>query len=300
MSNWVNAQFTIDDAIARRESVWELLVKNWGATGMAGGDGYSASFPQVGERGLPTVAGIAIGPRSTVDRCFVANSLQKVIPAGVTWDYAQRLSVGTPILYPQVGLREVVQASAPPLTPDVGRASLVIYPVGAVSTFGPPTGEDSTLIPSGTYTAADGTAQTMAPGLGLNKVFVGPVLDLLFFLGSGVVYAPPARVQASFSQVLAATGGDELLFSVPVFGRKKVFITARCTAASTFVVGALQTIQGKTQPGEVLLYTGASVAANVSTQIVIDPCGADYLLLYNKAPFVVGLRSMVATITAED
>ena len=74
--------FEISDALATSQDVYEAQFPDWGVrTVVAGLQAVNPNFqfPPPGVKGLPTIAAIAIGPRSTVDRCWASWDRQKLV-----------------------------------------------------------------------------------------------------------------------------------------------------------------------------------------------------------------------------
>src|SRR5512147_2258443 len=101
---------SIEDATKLGYDVYEVLFADWGITNYPSTIFTNMQFPQPGQPGIPaTVAGIAIGPRSTVDRCWVSyNPLKKRNPlvANQPNGLLRMLSVESPLMF--------AQASGPP------------------------------------------------------------------------------------------------------------------------------------------------------------------------------------------
>lgn len=305
---WLNSQFTIEDAITRDFDTWELLITDWGYKGSAAiaADPYSWSFPKVGQRGLPTVQGIAIGPRSTVDRCFVSYGLQKVIPGGINYDYSRRLVLGAPLMFAQVGTREIVQASSPvvvpptPPTPASGAASLVVYPQSGLADTG---GNQDTTMYGLNYYRTGPSAPPAGVGFfgpsaladGVN--FQSPTLHLIFFLKPQAVAANTKRepyvLNGQKTIPIASYNTYVLVAQVPTYGRKTVKVqvryldpSAEAGATSTIRIGALQTMLTSgpqaAMTETLLADTAAVVTDNLSAQVSLTDVRADYINLYLK------------------
>lgn len=292
---WLNSQFTIEDALARDFDTWELLVTDWGQL-LTPADTYSWSFPKVGQRGLPTVQGIAIGPRSTVDRCFVSYSLEKVIQGGINYDYSRRLVLGAPLMFSQVGAREIVQGNVVPTTaptPAVGMASLVIYPQSGTDTGG----NDDTTMYGATYdrpgpgTPVAGTGVFGAGGIAAGVEWQSPTLHLIFYLKPQAVNAPPKREPYVLGGACTLVPGDwgtyVLAAQVPTFGRKTIKIIAKRLGAAgdgtSIRVGAIQSmiVSGVGGLVETILADTAVVVGNQTAyRIDLTNVQADYINLY--------------------
>lgn len=123
MGTIYNPPFTVEDAIARGHDVFEVIFTNWGISAnnppRTLTDFTNLQYPQPGQPGLPaTLAGIAIGPKSTVDRAWVTFNLGKRANLAEPvngYQLIREVSVEAPLLF--------TQASNPnqrnnPLDPD--------------------------------------------------------------------------------------------------------------------------------------------------------------------------------------
>jgi len=300
---WLNSQFTIEEAIARDFDTWELLITDWGQR-TTPADEYSWSFPKIGQKGLPSVQGIAIGPRSTVDRCFVSYSIQKVVSGGINYDYTRRLVLGSPLMFAQVGAQEIVQPNPAPLfapTPAQGAASLVIYPQSGTDTGG---NQDTTM-----YGTTYNRTGAGAPGGGIGVFGDGgiadgvdwqsPTLHLIFFLKPQAVNAPAKRgpyVLGGTHTLQPADTTYHLVAQVPTFGRKTIKIVVNqlsdATEAIAVRVGAIQSMITSGVGGltEGLLLEQTSAATGFQSYLgTIQNVQADYLNLYLRGSTSTGL-----------
>ncbi len=269
---WINSAFTINDAIARDQNTWDLLISDWGR--IAATDGYSHSFPKVGERGMPTVFGVAIGNQSEVDRCFVANDIEKIVPGQVTWDVAHRLSIGSPLIFPQIGSSDSIVKNGSPLNPSTGEATLVIYPTGTSSIVS--NGGVSPTLFGATYRKADGSTVAFPA--------ITPLLHLVFYLKPPVAGAPTSRAPWTLNLTDTALAPQtEKAFVFPTFGRKKFFVdmvTNGIGAAVDYRVAVIRNCTFMATVGEVTVGTAAGVAINVPHAFTVDPAYADFGIVY--------------------
>lgn len=299
---WLNSLFTIDDAIARGFATWDLLVTGWGyqPAGPVVYD-YSKSFPKVGEKGLPSVYGVAIGNQSSIDRCYVSYALEKLQintdPDAASWDAAHRVSVGSPIMFPQAGQREIVQNPSPSaiLAPENGKATLVVYPTATASEFSGAR-DESTLF-TGAYRKADGTTASFTGATSYTSV----LLHLVFFLQPPTVGAAPIRMPATWrGSGNAGVGTETLIGAIPTFGRKTVAITLRngIGAATTWRIATIKNINLAPTIGEVTDTTFAAVPVSESRRLVITNCDSDAVLIY--ATIAAGAGSSTFEVCATD
>lgn len=244
---WLNAEFTIDDALAQGMDTWDLLIDDWGNVDAA--DPTSFAFPAVGSRGLPTIYGMAIGNQSDVDRVFVAYSIEKLIPSNVDWDVAHRLSVKAPLMFTQIGQREIVRANLVDPnaeTPATGKATVVLYPRASVAGGSSNNnGGMPTTLWGADIVDPDGTAAVAG--------FVNPLLHVVFFLKPPAVGPSYHRNDSSTSVTwtdlssVVYTIADGLGTSragVPVFGRKTLVVSGSATAAAAPGADVLVEVRG--------------------------------------------------------
>lgn len=267
---WLNSGFTIDDAISRGFSTWDLLISDWGR--IASLDPTSFSFPAVGQKGMPTVQGIAIGDQSEVDRCFVAYDIEKMIPGNITWDIAHRLSVGSPLMFPQPGSRSPV-ANGSPLNPLTGESNLVIYPTGTASIIN--NGGVSPTLFGATYLKKDGSSHAFPA--------INPLLHLVFYLKPPTVGAPSKRAPWSLidSTTSGAIDGETLIAAIPTFGRKRVIIDYRAVGGVTdFRAALIHNCTNMATLGESTDFIELAIPDNSGRSYLIEPADADFTMVY--------------------
>lgn len=318
--------FLIEEANARGMDMFEVLFNSWGVINIATpSQKYSnISYPNAAGPGIPVaLAGIAIGPFSTVDRAWVSYSAQKGlnVPASVLYenitDRARRLSVGSPLLFHNSG-KDKLNLQADDTTPPDPKAAMAkgILAIFAASqtiagnptpysftsiSQGPGIQQDTTVLPA-TYFDINGNAQPFGsndavphiPGTTVS-VFVPPQLHLYFYLKAPVLPLPASRAPYEMTsgnfQLGTAEEGDEVpIGQIPIFGRKRVRVALR-----TFISGAgdqpvvirAATIRGINQdPNNVWEVNAETITmANVGTdEIDLELPEADYLLLYGQSP----------------
>lgn len=276
-------QFTpvnIGEAVARGHDVFDLIIGGWGTTA---DDRWPAQNRFSNALGLDiSPAGIAIGPESTVDRCWIS------------WDPAKKVTEATeetsqtlvrcitnerPLMFSQpAGRKEAFNTGTP--AGAIERALMFVFP-----TYGPPntTGQAwpepgtiaQTLSPDGYY-RADGTFNN-----GFSPT-VPPQLHLQFLLKRDVL--PPTGKRAPFN----AFGGNGFL--LPTFGRRHIHVVASTSAPTggSFRLAALRGVHNVPQSGPTAHFRlqetteglKTTTAADESVHFnLCDPC-ADYTLLY--------------------
>jgi len=265
---------SIEEAYRRGQAIYELRLSNWGNVG-AGQDANSYRSPIF----VRPVLGVAISPDSDVPACIVQRSLgplatSSIFVAGSVGQEDLVLNKGTPLLFPQA-------------------APIRINALGQ-DLFGD------------TYTDSVGASQPFGTTQPLT-VFGAPELKVLFLLSGSALLASPRNafnVQATHT---FAGGGEELVYAVPILGRRAVRVTAR-TAAGTTVTLRTTIIVGRwfRPPGfgpvidntkEAQLSTTAIGAATTATVLATDP-EAPWLLI--KATRTVGGGTLTWTARASD
>lgn len=295
-TGWLNnPAYTVNDAIDRGQDVYEVLVYGWG-TALP----QCRQWPPEGLPGLATsVAGIAIGPRSTVDRAWLSYNLMKpralpFIP-GVT-DRLRRLSVDTPLIFPQAnmpnGRNQPGAQNDPVATQTISGALYVFAEQNIPGALGPlpiefayPVVSDTTVLP-GNYTDVHGVNRIMfsdAAGAAPNTSMF-PLLHLYFYLKTPINYVPPKRFPLEVQKVgtAIAAGSEKLLAQIPTFGRKYIRIMMMCSVTANFRIGALRGIQEQNGMQEQPVDQALAVPANTPT--ILGSCAvadfADYTNLY--------------------
>lgn len=328
MGTLYNPPFTVEDAIARGHDVFEVVFTNWGIspnnppTVLA--DFTNLQYPQPGNPGLPaTLAGIAIGPKSTVDRAWVTFNLGK--RADVTqpvdgYNLIREVSVTSPLVF--------TQASNPnqsnnPLDPDdpvktlTEKGALYVFPFVDRPNTPPPGGSavqiinpgsslatprnDSTVLPK-RYRDANGTLHnfrnSLVPSL-TAPVFVPPTLHLVCYLKNPYHYPPTARAPLQYrgqgaieANGLDLTPPEKLIVSLPTFGRRRIAIEMHMNANSNpaevgnanFRAGGIISMGQLEEIQEVTLASQTNVAPGVPALLDINVQGVDYLNLYAACP----------------
>ena len=320
--------FSIDDANASTQDTYDLDFSNWGLRASAG-DNTNLRFPQPGSGPIATtLAGLSIGARSTVDRCWVTWDRQKFVPPtqgrlsySPHVSLPRYLSLGTPLVYPQAnsGAPGMID-SAGGLVEALQKGWLYIFAYGDTAV-----GADSsphfgnagltTILPT-TYLNQFGGSSTFSSSDG---AFEAPYLHLVLNLrATGAVLAPASRrfpLNRGTTSSVDGSGTPNRLALIPIFGRKRVAVQAVSYNAGAgdgpqvcnFYVGLIRNVNelGDPQGGGRACSTveapaGSALAvpaSQIATQFVIDnPC-ADYVVLYASSAVA---NQVAFTITAED
>lgn len=318
--------FLIQEATARGMDLFEVLINSWGVINIVTpSQKYSnIMYPDASGPGVPiALAGIAIGPFSTVDRAWVSYSAMKGlnVPGTVLYenitDRARRLSVDSPLLFHNSGKDKIILQADDTTPPDpkaaMAKGILAIFAASQTIVAnptpysftqiaqGPGIQQDTTVCPQ-TYFDINGNAQPFGsndstphiPGTTVS-IFAPPQLHLYFYLKAPVLPLPASRApyemtSGNFVLGAAEEGSEVPIGQIPIFGRKRVRIAIR-----TFVSGAgdqpvvirAATIRGINQdPNNVWEVNVETITiADVGTdEIELDLPAADYLLLYGQSP----------------
>jgi hypothetical protein len=299
-----NPPYSISEAESRGDDVYEVLVTGWGYP-----DGVNMSalqWPPAGEISVPvSLAGIAIGPRSTVDRCWVSYNLNKTgqqTGDGVTaTDRLRYLSRDAPLIYTQQAspgtTKNTPGSQNDPINTMVKKGCLYVYPgVSLESTFdpnyydGPPFEQLSTIVPSfvdgGTYTDVNGVVRI----IGIDaEAWAPPTLHLLCFL-KPIIYTPQKRSPLLYSDLIPVIGGSEqCIAQIPTFGRRSMHIMMMAkggAGTATFRVGALRGMKfSNSTDAQEAPVDSISTPVAVDTPTILSYCAgqdvyADYINLY--------------------
>lgn len=283
---WLNSAYTIDDARARGDDVWDLLIDGWGDP--TDPTGYGGSFPKVGERGLPTVFGVAIGPRSSVDRCYLAYSLQKEVSEALEYDFLRSVSLGSPAMFSQIGLRTPVVNGEP------FNSSLVVLPDKAGLPSG---GFDSNTKYRATYKDPGGVTRTLT-----TATFVRPLLHLMFYLRPPALFPPTQRTVYNINSNSDVSSAAPQVIAFPTYGRKRVYVSLNNGDDDMHVTinGIRYSDDGDGPVQAVPIVTSTAVLNDTVAGFTIDPAEFDYIIV-NATPDTPATTNTVNyVVTARD
>ena len=243
--------FSVEDALARSQDVYEVEFTNWGvrATPIGTAADVNLQYPPPGVRAVPaSLAAISLGPRSTVDRCWTTWDRQKIltVPASDIQDPSAVISpsrivtVGAPLLFSQA-TRVGSLGQNPPGGPGqsayeaMQQGLLYVFPWGA-PIDGPPAAPSSLNIWATSNRPLTGVlgATTTLPSsyismFGTNIPFEltneteKPFLQLLLYLKQPGLSPPTSRGPFLRTGEWGFAGGaGGYVRRVPIFGRKHV------------------------------------------------------------------------------
>lgn len=318
--------FTIDDAKSSSQDLYEVQFPDWGVRDVPVGQvavNQNFQFPPPGAKAIPSLAGIAIGARSTVDRCWVSWDRQKLVNATSNGSEApkgmesrvRQLSVECPLMFSQAGKIGSPLPSTMPTPPDINNSPvtamhnglLYVFPKepfpdavgtannGASSNAVMTQAYATTILPEN-YTDQTGKSRPfLIPPAGSN--FIYPYLELYLFLRPPL-YAPPiSRFPFFTSYVQPAPGAVTPIGYVPIFGRKHVTVGLQNLAEVTdYTLGIIPCIRendpgANSPPFELPAGSASAVPVGKSALFQLsNPC-ADYLVIYanpaNPSPVYV-------------
>lgn len=316
-----NPQFLIDEAQQRGVDVYEVLVDDWSVN--QGGD-INLQWPPAGQAGVPvSIAGIAIGPRSTIDRCWVSYDLQKQklgVDLSIT-DRLRRLSVDSPLIYGQAANRGITPdySIITPVEEQVQKGPLVITayagivgdpsnlggsPYPGATTFGP---VDSTVMPL-EYVDVNGVTRNFIPESSptASPGALNPLLHLLIYLKAPPPFVPTRRfplILRGKSIPQPSTQSEFIVAQIPVYGRRqiKLMMVGHGTGPWSFRIGGLRALAAA-NPSFLNIYEepvdGTTTPVADGVPVVLSACnglntGLDYLNIYATTAQEIGLSSFV-------
>ena len=289
---------SLKEAIARSADVYDVWVNEWGTRIANNPPTFlrDDSYPDYGQPGIPdSIAGVAIGPESHVDRCWITvNSSKDFRLVQDTLLYTREVSVEQPLFFTQPA------KVGPPLStfddgiaplPQHAQAQNLFYVFADIKR--PGVDITSTQLPP-TYLKADFTsADINQPLPALNTRRVGPRLQLRFLLREGV-FVPNKRAPVLWGSVNNETVGvdagvETAIFKYPIYGRKRIAIQMRgdntggVNDTFRFRIAVLRTINydqivQEETVGDKTITCDANGRAGTSFRIC-DPAAA-YLILY--------------------
>ena len=298
--------FTVEDALARSEEAYEVEFKEWGWRGALPTPNVPSvnfQFPPPGQPGLSSsLAAVAIGPRSTVSRCWLAWDRRKpldVKPADVVDRPAvisttRELAVGAPLLFAQNAAKGIL-GSTQSAYEAMQRGLIYAFPFGLPPAFPnveargdqPLTGQGGTTTATPhEYVDQFGVLQAWP----VDQTAERPFLHLILYPKLPAFYPPPLR--APMLRSAANVVGDTRKFLWPVYGRRSIRVSAISHAYDTgvasqadYFVGLIRNVNESAWSGvynqapvfEVTAASALAVAGNTPINLAVDHPGADYV-----------------------
>lgn len=277
----VNEVITYEQAFARGYPVWELQFQDWGYNS---GSGLVSVYPQNGAntKGLKSVYGVSIGPRSIVDRSFLLFDPQVIVDETSLSppDFLRAFNRRAPLMFSQLGSN-----------PDAkSRASSVLAPITALRVGASPSALGVTGVSRPTVvTNSNFIPEGSAVAIALVPVD-RPLLQVVFYLTAPVIGPPTARYVYDGETTRVFTGAETETYigSFPVMGRDRISIILELTSASpqaqmTYrIAGHRCSI---TAPREVTLNATVNVNPNNPDIVKISDPGVDWINVWG-APLV--------------
>lgn len=314
--------FSIEDAISTSQDTYDVDFDAWGYLQVAGGgDPNNVRYPAPGKAAIPTtLAAVSIGPRSTVDRCWISWDRQKnlTLPNDVNaYDFTSQLrplTIDAPLLYSQATNKGTLVPVTEGTSAAMQRGLLYAfaYDSGVDAPFhSGSSGLNTTILPE-KYVDQFGVERFFNAQTGY---FEAPFLHLVLGLRSPRFAVPTKRLAYRRTQkisVLLANPKTQMMM-VPIFGRKHVSVQMMSYTDGVllgrtcdFWVGLIRNVNesnvvapNNTSP-VFEAPAGSALATPPSTPIsfnLSNPC-ADYLVVYSTA--AVGNASVFVTVCAED
>lgn len=284
---------SIEEAKKRGYDVYEVLFANWGVTNYPATNFADMQFPQPGQPGIPaSLAGIAIGPRSHVDRVWVSyDPLKKrneKIP-GQPNGLLRVCSLDSPLMFAQAagapGVKNDPGAVNDPALTLSDKGQLYIFPMSnrpaGDITFTFPSEQETTVLPPN-YKDVNGATRVFGPRA------LGPFLHLYLYLKVppiALTYTKRAPLQISGQIIIPPQeeGNEIVVAQIPTFGRRAIKVMMRTGIEADFRVGALRGISQL--PGMYEQPVDQALLVPGGTPTVLSPCNecchyADYTNLY--------------------
>lgn len=295
--------FTFVDANGFGQEIFELLFSLWGLR-QSDPDPTIANvnmqYPSPPGDGIPnSVAAVAIGPRSTIDRCWVSWNRQKPFPqnsiSGNLRTFTHVVSLGSPLFYTQgANVGGIGVVNSPVIACQKGL--FYVFPRGSndeTSVDAPLNDPNlSTVLGTQYVSGLDGT--TLLPFSTVNGNHENPFLHLYLY-NKPMRFPPGPRYPMYRASTQPITTVRRCIGQLPVYGRRRIRITWTSTTSTVFEVGLLRGFQETAAINleEIVSTSGSIVRGSVT---INDPC-ADYLNIYGTGD---GAGDVTYSLTAID
>lgn len=314
-------EFSIDDALASSQDVYEVQFPDWGVRTQPAAQASvnpNFQFPPPGIAAIPTsLAALAIGPRSTVDRAWVSWDRQKLVAAIpgtqevnpiVKESRLRRVSVEHPITYACASKRGILPSTlvSPPVanlfqnnspTHAMDTGLLYVFPKDSQPPYvnsqdiadasAVMVDPDRTTILPAHFIDQAGVTWPFSPNTNANAVLITPYLELVLYFRSPLISPPTSRAPYHLdtaAQVTVLNTLEPVAF-IPIYGRKHVGLTLlnRNLHTTDYRIGFLRITREEainSTPFEGAGGTALAVAAGHTADFKFDnPC-ADYLTIF--------------------
>jgi len=302
---------TFADAKQLGDNVYELILTNWGNRGMAqdpnnGSISYppvvtpqppigNGSIPILGQFTLPEIpslAAIAIAPRSDIDRCIVHYvPLPQVPPTFVNLPLVPgpdlvncTIDQGFVNKGGILQSEQVLDTHAPLIGQQPGPIIIRAHPVAWFA---------DRYFPLGGGPGQPYGTQLAGQTFGYNgPIWINPELRLLLYFNGRAALPPTARAPFHLSFLCSPDATDRIIRVMPIVGRRRVRVSARnrsavavnVTITGTFseVLATSNTVApfGITDHFEVLLAASVAIAADQSNVFTIESPGVSFLIIH--------------------
>jgi len=234
--------YSIDDALARNNEVFEVEFERWGTRLHAPSAVWpepNLQWPPPGSRPIPSsVAAVAIGPRSTIDRCWISWDRQKILTIPVednldpnaVVNVPRIVTIDAPLLFPQATMK------GPTLSRETQSWwDAMQFGTAYVFPWGPRPGQNS--LGQGQGNQGHGGAYGTTTGFYVSQTYVSykgetlpftpleePFLHLLLYTKLPA-FAPASKRAAMLRETTWSVGEDDFVALYPIFGRKHVNVS---------------------------------------------------------------------------
>jgi hypothetical protein len=319
--------YTVEDAIARSEVIYEVDFSEWGGYDPAlpfAMPQVGMQYPPPGQRGLPaSLAGVSIGPRSEVDRCWLSWDRQKPLnrpnAEAVTAGFispSRIVTADAPLWFPQRGRLGQIDSAAQSIEEALQMGLLYAFPFASADSedgsLDADTRAGGTTVAPTTWLDQFGAVQTESSTTGITGNNAIPRLQLILHLRSLTSLVPTKRAPlVKTGAYLNPAGTKKILAIAPIFGRKHVSVQAvssvfggpGATAPTNFYVGLIRgthrTQSLATGPVfEVNAGTALAAAVNVPVSFTLSNPAADWVVLWGDSGMVASQGGF--TIVAND
>lgn len=278
--------FLLADAVNTSQDVYEVQFPSWGVRTVAAGQAAvnpNFQWPPPGQSAiLPSLAGIAIGPRSTVDRAWVSWYRQKASGAGantfssvgttpIPTSRVRPLSRKSPLMFAQTTATGILPSTNPNIpagptgynpnnSPGYAMQQGLLYvfprePINASTGTENPQGQaganlinigaQATTIPPTLYIDQNGNSRSFGViPVGSSGMYWQPYLELYLYLRPPLFAPPQDRfpLLISDTDVVDTPSTNVPIEFIPIFGRKSVTIGLAGNGA-VFQVGVIPCIR---------------------------------------------------------